>query len=177
MMISPDLASARPGRDEYFEYYDTYVSKVPDGNIVQQLRCQVDELQAFFDRVSEEVAQQIHPPYTWTIKQVVGHLIDAERIFADRMHKFAMGDQQAQPGMDQDVYVAAVDYTNVSLSALVAELLHCRRANVLLVERLTAEAWKRRGFASGYEVSVRALAWMLVGHIIHHMQIVAKRIG
>ncbi|MCC6507542.1 MAG: DinB family protein [Pirellulaceae bacterium] len=166
----------RPKADEYFEYYDTYISKVPDGNIVEQLRDQVAEIEALFRPISEEVAQQIHPPYTWTIKQVMGHLIDTERIFADRLHKFAMGETQAQPGMDQDVYVASADYGSVTLSALVDELVHCRRANSLLVQRLTEEAWNRRGTASGHAVTVRALAWMLVGHVIHHAQIVTIRL-
>ena len=172
-----NLASTRPTHDEYFEYYDTYVSKVPDGNIIQLLEEQLTEVRSLLDALSEEEAETIHPPYTWTIKQVTGHLIDTERIFADRLHRFAMGEQQEQPGMDQDIYIASADYRAVSLRALVDELLHCRQANILLLKRLTPEAWSRRGIASGYAVTVRALAWMLAGHIIHHLRIVQKRLG
>ncbi len=89
-------ATVRPGRDEYFAYYDTYVSKVPDGDIIQQLKAQLQELEAVLGSLPDEVGDRVHAPYTWSIKQVVGHLIDAERIFADRLHKFAMGDQQEQ---------------------------------------------------------------------------------
>ncbi len=170
-------ATVRPGRDEYFAYYDTYVSKVPDGDIIQQLKAQLQELEAVLGSLPDEVGDRVHAPYTWSIKQVVGHLIDAERIFADRLHKFAMGDQQEQPGMDQDVYIASADYTQVRLRALLDELLYSRQANVLLIERLTNEAWDRRGIASGHPVTVRALAWMLAGHIIHHLRIVKQRLG
>ncbi len=88
-----------------------------------------------------------------------------------------MGETQAQPGMDQDVYVASADYSIVPLKALIDELVHCRLANLLLVQRLTQEAWNRRGVASGYSVTVRALAWMLVGHVIHHSRIVKSRLA
>lgn len=172
-----NLASTRPTQDEYFAYYDTYISKVPDGNIIARLEEQLTEVRSLLGRLSDEETDKIHPPYTWTIKQVTGHLIDAERIFADRLHRFAMGERQEQPGMDQDVYIASADYHSVSLHALMDELLHCRQANILLLKRLTPEAWSRQGIASGYSVTVRALAWMLAGHIIHHLRIVQKRLG
>ena len=172
-----NLANTRPTQDEYFSYYDTYVSKVPDGNIIQRLEDQLSEVRSLLDAVPEEEAEKIHPPYTWTIKQVTGHLIDTERIFADRLHRFAMGEQQEQPGMDQDIYIASADYHSVALPALMEELLHCRQANLLLLKRLTPEAWSRHGIASGHPVTVRALAWMLAGHIIHHLRIVQKRLG
>lgn len=175
-MIDTAAASVRPKDDEYDHYYNTYVSKVPDGNIVQRLREQLTEIEKLLGPIAEEITMQIHAPYTWTIKQVTGHLIDAERIFADRLHRFAMGDTQAQPGMDQDVYVASADYNSVSLRGLIDELLYCRQANLLLIQRLTPAAWERRGVASGCEVTVRALAWMLAGHIIHHGRIVEQRL-
>lgn len=171
------LTSMRPTQDEYFAYYDTYISKVPAGNIIQQLEAQLAEVRSSLGSLSNDEAEKIHPPYTWTIKQVTGHLIDAERIFADRLHRFAMGEQQAQPGMDQDIYVSSADYRSVSLHALIEELLHCRQANILLLKRLTPEAWSRQGIASGYAVTVRALAWMLAGHIIHHLRIVKQRLA
>lgn len=171
------LTIRRPGRDEYFEYYDTYVRLVPDGEIPELLKSQIDDLRSYFATVSEANASVLHKPYTWTIKQVVGHMIDAERIFADRLHRFASGDKQPQPGMDQDPYVASQDYESPSLKSLVDELLHCRQANLLLIHRLRPEAWDNRGVASGHTVSVRALAWILAGHIIHHMNIIRKRLA
>lgn len=172
-----ELASVRPGKDEYFEYYETYISKVPDGNVLDRLVQQIDELQRFFSRLSEEQGNVVHSPYKWSVKQVAGHLIDGERIFADRLHRFALGETQEQPGMDQDVYMAGADYDRVSLAAVIEELVHCRQANVLLIKRIRPEAWSHVGVASGHAVSVRALAWMLAGHVTHHFRILEQRLG
>ncbi len=167
----------RPSKQEYFEYYGTYVDKVPDGDILELATAQCDELRKVLGSLKESEAMVLHAPYTWTIKQVVGHLIDAERIFADRLHRFAAGDQQAQPGMDQDKYVAEQDFQTPKLQSLVDELTLCREANLLLIRRLMPGAWDYRGLASGYSFSVRALAWILVGHINHHLDILRRRIG
>lgn len=166
----------RPDPNEYFEYYETYIGLVPNGQCLALLESQVAQLRDFFATVSESQSLALHEPYTWTIRQVVGHLIDAERIFAERLHHFAFNDLQPMNGMKQDEYVANGDYQTPELKTLVAELLLCRQANTLLVQRIKPSAWDNRGLASGYEVSVRALVWMLVGHIIHHMKIVERRI-
>lgn len=167
---------SRPLPDEYAPFYGTYVDLVPDGKCLHLLRTQIADLRQSLQVVEEPAASVCHPPYTWTLKQVVGHLIDTERIFADRLHRFSSGDPQAQPGMDQDAYVAGMDYERPTLAALLDELEHLRKANILLVDRLSAEAWNRRGIASGHSVSVRALLWMLVGHIIHHAKIIRQRL-
>jgi len=166
----------RPAEDEAVEFYWTYIRLVPEGDIKMIAAGQMDEVQALLSEVSESVALQQHPPYTWTIKQVVGHLIDAERIFANRLHRFACGDLQPLPGMEQDPYVANCDYVTPSLAALVAELTFCRQANSLLLERLTPAAWNQQKIASGHPVTVRALAYILVGHITYHLQILKKRL-
>lgn len=167
----------RPDRDEYFEYYDKYIQQVPPGEFFAVLSAQTSELETFLRTVTESEATVLHAPYTWTLKQVVGHLIDVERIFSDRLLRIASGDEQPQPGMDQDLYVRNSDYEAPTWSALVDELLHCRRANVLLLNRLTPTAWDRHGTASGYPVTVRALAWMLIGHVEHHAAIMRKRLS
>lgn len=172
-----ELASQRPSKDEYAEFYETYVSKVPSGNVIETLAKQLAELRGFYAGLSEEQGDRVHAPYTWSIKQVTGHLIDAERIFADRLHRFAMGETQSQPGMDQDAYIAGADYDRVRLADLADELLHCRLANLLLVQRIRPSAWDLRGVASGNSVTVRALAWILAGHIEHHFRILRQRLG
>ena len=166
----------RPTADEAAEFYWTYIQLVPEGDVKTIAAGQVDEVQSLLSGLPETVALQVHPPYTWTIKQVVGHLIDAERIFANRLHRFACGDLQPLPGMEQDPYVANCDYVTPTLAALVAELTFCRQANSLLLERLTPAAWNQRGVASGHPVTVRALAYILVGHITYHLQILKKRL-
>ncbi|HQR06877.1 MAG TPA: DinB family protein [Gemmatales bacterium] len=165
-----------PGIDEYFEYYHNYIKQVPDGDYHSLLVGQIAELRSVLGDVNENDAMKLHSPYTWTLKQVIGHLIDGERIFADRLHRFASGDFQELPGMDQDPYIINHDYLSPTLSALLEELIHLRQANVLLLRRIKPEAWDHRGVASNHPVTVRALAYILVGHINHHLTIVRKRL-
>ncbi|HMP71000.1 MAG TPA: DinB family protein, partial [Pirellulaceae bacterium] len=149
MSTSPDL-SRKPDRCEYFEFYHGYVEKVPPGKLWELLESQSSELKSFFSKVTEDQAMVLHSPYTWTAKQVLGHMIDAERIFGDRIHRFAAGDPQEQPGMDQDPYVTNQDFQRTPLKDLVAEWSHCRAANHLLIARTKEEAWNNRGIASGH---------------------------
>lgn len=150
---------------------------MPDGDYYSLLEGQITELRSVLGNVNELDAMKLHPPYTWTLKQVTGHLIDGERIFADRLHRFASGDFQQLPGMDQDPYIANHDYVNPTLTALLEELIHLRQANVLFLRRIKPEAWDHRGVASNHSVTDRALAFILVGHIYHHLKIVRKRLG
>jgi hypothetical protein len=166
-----------PKPSEYFEYYGTYVRIVPEGDIAQLAHAQLHDVRNSLHSVNEAVACQVHAPYTWTIKQVVGHLIDTERIFAERLHHFVAADDQAMPGMEQDDYVNNQDFHTPKLTSLVDELLFCRQANILLLQRIPEAFWDRTGIASGHPISVRALAYCLVGHIEHHMRIVKKRVG
>ncbi|MEQ1824494.1 MAG: DinB family protein [Pirellula sp.] len=168
--------SRPPATDEYFEYYGGYVQLVKEGDISRLAENQVEEMRTVFQQVPESHACVLHSPYTWTLKQVCGHMIDTERIFSDRLHRFAAADFQPLPGMDQDIYVAQQDFETPSLKSLVDEMLFCRQANVLLLRRLKREAWDHRGVASDRSVTVRALAYMLVGHVSHHLNIIQKRL-
>ncbi len=170
-------AARPPATDEYFNYYKTYIQLVPDGDLLKLAEQQIGELSSFFQNVSESDSMTIHAPYLWSIKQVVGHLIDAERIFANRLHRFASGDLQALPGMNQDPYITNNDYETPSLKSLVDELLFCRQANLLLLRRIKPQSWDNVGVASDHPITVRALAYIMVGHIIHHMQIVRRRLA
>jgi hypothetical protein len=169
--------SRRPALDEHHDFYLGYIQKVPDGEFFHLLFAQRDDIGAVLNKVDDSQACVLHPPRTWTLKQVVGHLIDVERVFSDRLLRIAFGDEQPQPGMDQDLYVRNADYESPGWTSLVDELLFCRRANELLLRRLRPEAWDRRGTASGSSVTVRALAWMLIGHVEHHMAIVRQRLA
>ncbi len=171
------VATRAPEPDEYSEFYSTYIQLVPKGDLLELAHSQIGKLRDFFEGVSEQDASRLHAPYSWTIKQVVGHLIDAERIFGNRLHRFASGDLQALPGMDQNPYIENQDYETPSLQVLVDELLFCRQANLLLMRRLKRQAWDNRGVASDHPVTVRALAYILVGHINYHLQIVRKRLA
>jgi uncharacterized damage-inducible protein DinB len=174
--MSTHCLSQRPTSDEYFEFYHTYIRLVPDGHIIETASAQLERVSGILADVSEDDSKVIHAPYTWTIRQVLGHIIDAERIFADRLHRISSGDPQPQLGMDQDLYVNGQDFATPLLSSLAEEWQSLRRANILLMSRIRIDAWSFIGSASGYPVTVRALAWMIVGHVTHHMNIVCKRL-
>jgi hypothetical protein len=118
-----------------------------------------------------------HPPYTWTIKQVVGHLTDSERVFGYRALRFARGDSTALSGFDENAYAAAARHDRVPLESLAREFENLRRSHIAFFEHLTAEAWLRSGAANNSDVSVRALAYILVGHEWHHVAILRRRLA
>lgn len=169
------IAATQPDTNEYATYYGKYISLVPVGDVVETLRRQLDETLSLLLSLNEDQAASRYAPDKWSIKEVVGHIIDTERIFAHRAFRFARNDQQPLPGFEQDGYVAAAAFDNRRLSDLAAEFEHLRRANLYLFSSLDEAAWLRRGVASETEVSVRALAYIMAGHEAHHMQIVRER--
>lgn len=165
----------RPSPDEYKEYFSSYIDCVPEGELFEMLESQIEHFQNALAKISDEEASVLHEPYTWTIKQVVGHLIDSEKLFGWRAHRFGCGDDTPLPGMEQNPYVEAIDYSKTRLPELANELEYTRRSNVSFLRRLSNEAWDRVGTADGNPITVRALAYLLVGHINHHMRIAEKR--
>ena len=168
-------APVRPEASEYAPYYERYVSLVPDGDVTGTLARQNEEVLALLGGVTEERAGFRYEPGKWSVKEVVGHVIDAERVFAYRAMAIARGDRAALPGMDQEEYMAGSDFDARTLADLAEEFSHPRRANVLMLRGLPAGAWSRRGVASGNEVTVRALAYIIAGHAAHHLQVLRTR--
>ena len=168
-------APVRPEASEYAPYYERYVSLVPDGDVTGTLARQGEEVLALLGGVTEERAGFRYEPGKWSVKEVVGHVIDAERVFAYRAMAIARGDRAALPGMDQEEYMAGSDFDARTLADLAEEFSHLRRSNVLMLRGLTPAAWSRRGVASGNEVTVRALAYIIAGHAAHHLQVLRTR--
>jgi len=166
-----------PGPDDYNQFYHRYISLAPTENFMQVFGDQVEMLQKLLGNLPEGVDQQLHAPYTWNLKQVVGHLIDCERIFSTRLLRIGVGDPAILPGMDQDVYVANLDYDQVSMSDLLDEFSGLRKSNVLLANRMSAECLQRRGIASDSPVSAKANLFILVGHVEYHAAIIRKRLS
>ena len=169
----------RPLSSEYGPYFETYVGKVPEADILPLLRTEFASTLAFLSGISEADSTLRHAPYTWSARQVVGHLVDGERIFAYRALRFARGDSTPLPGFDENAYVAAAGFDDRTLNDLVAEFATVRSASVSLFESLGNDpaAWDRRGVANNAELSVRALAYIIVGHERHHISILRKRFG
>ncbi|MBS1797202.1 MAG: DinB family protein [Acidobacteria bacterium] len=166
---------SRPEKGEYAEYYERYVGLVPETEIVAVLREQLTAVSDIFAAMPEAQGGFAYAPGKWTIKQLVGHLIDGERVFAYRALRFARRDPAPLEGFEQDHYVANADFDSISLADLVEELVLLRRANIIFFNNLNEEMWSRQGVASGAGVSVRALAFIMAGHIRHHLNILKER--
>ena len=167
--------SERPAVEEYAPYYGTYIDLVRDGDILDLLARQITWVGDVLSSIPEEQHDVLHPPYTWTIKQVVGHLIDVEKVFGYRAHRFACNDLRPILGMEQNDFVDSLDYKRSSLAEMSVELKCARRANLLFLKRIPEIAWSRTGTADGNTISVRACAYILVGHVTHHMEIIERR--
>ncbi|HJU54882.1 MAG TPA: DinB family protein [Pyrinomonadaceae bacterium] len=170
-----DVTTARPDETEYVPEYGRYVSLVPDGDIVAVLGDQIGETLALLRSIPEERAGFRYEPDKWSIKELVGHLIDSERIFSYRALRFARDDKTALPGYEQDDYVRNGSFDDRTLEDLAAEFASARQATVLLFKHLNGEAWARRGLANESEVSVRALAHIIAGHELHHRSVLRDR--
>ena len=171
--ISP--AAERPAADEYAPFYETYVSLVPEGDVVGTLSRQLEETLVLLRNVPASREDFSYEPGKWSIKEVVGHMTDGERIFSYRALCIARGDKQNLPGMDQEEYMAGANFNTRRLADLAAEFEYVRRATLSLLRHLDPEAWLRRGTANGHEVSVRALAHILAGHEAHHVRVLRER--
>lgn len=169
------VTATQPDATEYDPYYGKYLSLVPEGDVVATLGSQLDLTLSFLRGLSEEQADSRYAPGKWSIKEVIGHMIDSERIFGYRALWFARNDRTPLPGYEQDDYVRAGNFGSRSMRDLADEFEQVRRANLFLFRFLDDEAWLRRGLANDAEVSVRALAYILAGHEMHHMQIIRER--
>lgn len=165
----------RPGVDEYAPFYRSYVARVPKGGLVSLLAGQVADTRRLHEGLSESAADYAYAPGKWTIKEVVGHLADAERVFSYRALRFARGDATEVAGFDENVYVPAGAFGARTLSSLLEEFAAARDSTVRLLAGLPPEGWLRRGVANGQEVSVRAVACIIAGHELHHRAILKER--
>jgi len=162
------LVSLRPAVDECGQYYFTYIQLVPDGDIVQTLNTQHAQIHALLKHITDAQAAAAPAPNEWSIKQVIGHLSDAERLFSFRALWFARGEQAPLPGMEPDPWVTIMNANQRALHDLLAEFDQVRAASISLFTNLDGAAWQRRGVASDTLMSVRALAWIIAGHELHH---------
>ena len=165
-----------PDRTEAAEYYFTYIDQVPgDGDISRILESQSTETLALLRGIPEERSSHRYAPGKWSIRQVVSHLNDTERMFVFRALWFARGFDSPLPSFDQDIAIAAAGADARSLSSHAEEFRAVRAASVTFFQNLPADAWTRRGVASGNPFSVRALAYIAAGHVAHHVRILRER--
>lgn len=167
----------RPQLSDHAPYHINYVGLVPEEDILPVMKTQSAQLLSLLQAIREDRATERHAPYTWSTKEVVGHIIDTERVFGYRALRFARGDRTPLPGFDENAYADAADFDRIALSDLADEFASLRRSHIHFFSGLTADAWSRRGIANDAEISVLAMAYILVGHVRHHQTILSKRFG
>ncbi len=161
----------RPQDGEYFPYYGNYIGRVPESaNVLALLTSQPDELKTLLSGVADAQANVRPAPGEWSIKEVLGHIVDTERVFAYRLLRFARNDTVALPGFEQDEFVKATDFNRRTVADLLAEFSFQRSANVILIQSLTDEETARIGSGSGNPMSARAAIYVLAGHVMHHVE-------
>lgn len=171
------MRSQRPTPDQANEYYFTYIDKVPDGDVVEQLAHQIIETRALLDSMSEEQGRHRYESGKWSVKEVLGHLADVERVFAYRALAFSRGDTQPIPGMDQDRWIDAGGFHDLPVAEVVADLVAVRSSTLTLFGAFSDEQWCRRGTASDVEFQAGAIAWIIAGHELHHRGVLVDRYG
>jgi uncharacterized damage-inducible protein DinB len=170
------MISGRPADDEFAPYAKSDIDYVAGDDAIEALASQGRQVLALLSALDEEsIRGYRYARGKWTIKEIVGHLIDDERIFAYRALCVARSDTRPLPGFDENEYVAATDFESQALAQLMAAYRVTRDATIALFEPLTAEEWKRRGNVNGYEASVRGLAFHVAGHELHHLRTLREK--
>ncbi|MGH9683596.1 MAG: DinB family protein [Candidatus Acidiferrales bacterium] len=165
----------RPQEGEAAPYYFTYINQVAGEDPLQVIEKQAEESLAFFPGISEEASLRRYAPEKWSIRQVLNHVTDTERSFAFRSLWFARGFETPLPSYDQNIAASGAEADKVSWAAHVEEFRRVRLATISLFVNMPAEAWMRRGVASGNPFTVRALAYITAGHLTHHVTILRER--
>jgi uncharacterized damage-inducible protein DinB len=165
----------KPQPDEYTEYQNRYVKLVPKGPVLEILDYLRDSTYNFFSRMNAEQADYAYAEGKWTLKQVLGHMIDTEKVFSYRAFCFSRGEEQVLPAFDQDQYVENSSYETRTIQDLAAEFKAVRQASIYLYNSLTQQQQLRTGRVSDYQISVRALVYLTIGHEVYHLNLVKER--
>jgi hypothetical protein len=174
-MIPKRAPVRRPQPDEYASFFEKYVSLIQSDDIVGTLDAQRVQMVQLLGARSEREGNFRYAPGKWTVKEVIGHISDAERIFSYRALRIARGDQTPLSGFEQDDYIVTGGFSDRTMADISAEFLAVRMATLTLVQSFTEEAWGRRGTANNDSVTVRAMAYVIAGHEMHHRRILDDR--
>ena len=165
----------RPDATEYAQPYAGYVANVPEEDILAAIEEQSAVTQKLLASLDESKAMYRYAESKWSVKEVIGHFTDSERIFAYRALAIARGETQPLPGVEETDYVRNADFDSWKLGDLSEHYALVRRSTIVLFRNLPEAAWERRGTASGYPITVRAIAWIIVGHERHHVKVLRER--
>ena len=169
--MMPGMLTMRPQASEYADYYARYIGRVPDGQWRARLEAQADEYRALVAGLDEDTAGLPTAPGKWSVTQTLMHVADAERVFAFRLLWFARADGAALPGFDQDKWMASLTGVPLTLAGALEDVAMTRQATLSLLKSVPDEFADRKGVASDNPITVRALAWIIVGHAQHHLDL------
>jgi len=175
VMTGKIVKPGRPQPGEYAQYYEKYIALVTSTDILGALEAQRLVMSQLLGARSEREGNFRYAPDKWTVKEVIGHLADSERIFAYRALRFARGDQTPLSGFEQDDYVKGGGFSERTLADLAEEFAEVRDASIALFNGLDAAAWQKRGLANKSEITVRALAYIIAGHDLHHRRVLEEK--
>jgi uncharacterized damage-inducible protein DinB len=173
--VQPTLVIDRPQAGEYAPYYERYISLIVENDILATLDRQRREMVLLLSGLSEEQGNFRYAPEKWSAKQVLGHVCDTERIFAYRALRIARGDVTPMEGFEQDDYVKNGPFARHAIAEVIEDYIAVRRATISLLRSLEEAAWSRRGIANKNEVTVRAIAYTIAGHEVHHRRILEEK--
>ena len=165
---------ARPAEGEYAEYYKTYIDKVPDTDLEKLLRINQEATIAFMKDLEPAIWEYRYAPGKWTVKEVINHIVDTERVMAYRALRIMRGDKTALPGFHQDEFVKNLG-EELTVEALLDDYNAVRNATLSLLQQLTSKNSKNLGIASDHPVSSRALFYIIAGHEIHHLEVLRSK--
>jgi hypothetical protein len=165
----------RPASNEYAPFYENYVKLVPECDLLLLLAQQIKETADLLRNVTDAQGEFRYAPGKWSLKEVIGHMSDTERIMNYRLLRVARGDQTKLSGFDENFFVNGASFGLRSVQDLLEELTAVRQATLHLLHGLTDEAWQLTGVANGFEISARALAYVIAGHELHHRKVIEER--
>lgn len=165
----------KPNTNEYAAYHQKYIDLVPEGNILEILDKQQEMVLAFFKNISEEKSLYRYAPEKWSVREVLGHIVDGERIFAYRALRFSRNDKTNLPSFEENEFVRQSNYNDIPLPDLVDQFWTLRNTNLAMLKNFSDEMWMRTGSANNNIISVRAVAFLMAGHLIHHLNVLRER--
>lgn len=167
----------RPSEKDYSPHFKSYVDQIKTDDILNVLEVQLNTASKLFSDIPEEKGNYAYAKGKWSIKEVLGHVIDSERVFAYRALCIARGEKQSLPGFEQDDYVEEADFNKRTLSNLIEEFSLVRKSNLVLFKTFLEKDLNKRGVASENEVTVRAILFIIAGHGMHHINILKDKYG
>lgn len=165
----------RPDASEHPDYFNTYLNRVPERDLISTLRTQINDTISLLGSLSDEQALFRYAESKWSIKEVVGHIADTERVMSYRALRVARGDRTPLPGFDENVFMKGSSFDRIPLREIIEDLVNVRQATVSLFQNLPQEAWLRKGIVNERETSARAFGYFIAGHELHHRAVLQER--